>query len=69
MAGQAYKNCVIRYSTIPHKSGWMASAVILKVQGDGILGDPIFLSESFPTQTDAEGAAIKAAKAHIDKLV
>jgi hypothetical protein len=38
MAGQAYKNCVIRYSTLPYKSGWMASAVILKVQGDGILG-------------------------------
>jgi hypothetical protein len=47
----------------------MASAVILKVQGDGILGNPIFLSETFATQAEAEAAAIKAAKAHIDRLV
>lgn len=69
MAGQAYKSCVIRYSTVPYKAGWMASAVILKVKGDGMLGDPIFLSETFATQAEAEAAAIKAAKAHIDKYV
>lgn len=66
---QAYKGCVIRCSTTPHKSRWMASVVILKVEGQGLLGDPILLSETFATQAEAEAAAIKAAKAHIDRRV
>jgi hypothetical protein len=69
MAGQAYKGCVIRVSCTPYKSRWMASAVILKVQGHSVLGDPIFLPETFATEAEAEFAAINAAKARIDKQV
>jgi hypothetical protein len=50
MAEQAYKGCVIRTSSTPYKNRWLASAVILKVQGHGVLSDPIFLSEIFATQ-------------------